>query len=84
MEQYGDFVENIKNLEDILARVRAVWTDKTAMTYDEINKNMKVFVTQISINKESSVVGYNAVNECYDEAKFDEELNRLAQKAIAV
>lgn len=84
MEQYGEFTENINRLESDLATVRAVWKDQTAITYDAINENMKVFVSQITAHLENSVAGYNAVKQNYNESQFEDELNRLEAKVAAV
>ena len=84
MEQYGEFSENINNLESSLRAVRSVWIDQTAITYDEINENMKIFVSQIVSHMENSLAGYNAVKANYNEADFDNELNMLSSKIAAV
>ncbi|MDE6435208.1 MAG: hypothetical protein K2L07_13370 [Lachnospiraceae bacterium] len=84
MEQFGEFTENINNLESSLTTVRAVWIDQTAMTYDEINENMKVFVSQITAYKENSIAGFNAVKANYNEVEFENELNQLGVKVAAV
>lgn len=84
MEQFGEFTENISNLDSSLAIVRSVWIDQTAMTYDEINENMKVFVSQITAYKANSVAGYNAVKANYNESEFESELNQLDAKVAAV
>lgn len=84
MEQFGEFTENINNLDSSLVAVRSVWVDQTAMTYDEINENMKVFVSQITALKANSVAGYNAVKSNYNETEFESELNQLGAKVAAV
>lgn len=84
MEQFGEFTENINNLESSLTTVRSVWVDQTAMTFDEINENMKVFVSQITAYKENSIAGYNAVKANYNETEFENELNQLGAKVAAV
>lgn len=84
MEQFKEFTENINNLENALRIVRAVWVDQTAMTYDEINENMKAFVAQIIAHLENSVAGYNAVKSNYSESEFENELNQLGTKVAMV
>lgn len=84
MEQFGEFTENINNLESSLTTVRSVWVDQTAMTYDEINENMKIFVSQITAYKENSIAGYNAFKANYNETEFENELNQLDAKVAAV
>ncbi len=84
MEHFGEFTENISNLDSSLATVRSVWVDQTAMTYDEINENMKVFVSQITAYKTNSVAGYSAVKVNYNETEFESELNQLGAKVAAV
>ena len=84
MEQFGEFTENISNLESSLTTVRSVWVDQTAMTFDEINENMKVFVSQITAYKENSIAGYNAVKANYNESEFENDLNQLGAKVAAV
>lgn len=84
MEQYGEFIENVNRLESNLTTVRAVWKDQTAITYDAINENMKVFVSQITAHLEISVAGYNAVKQNYNESQFEDELNRLDAMIAAV
>lgn len=84
MEQFGEFTENISNLDSSLAKVRSVWVDQTAMTYDEINENMKVFVSQITASKVNSIAGYNAVKANYNESEFDSELNQLEARVATV
>lgn len=84
MEQFGEFTENIDHLESSLSAVRSVWVDQTAMTFDEINENMKVFVSQITAYKENSIAGYNAVKANYNETEFENELNRLGTRVAAV
>lgn len=84
MEQFGEFIENISNLDSSLATVRSVCIDQTAITYDEINENMKVFVSQITAYKANSVTGYNAVKANYNEPEFESELNQLGAKVAAV
>lgn len=84
MEQFGEFTENISNLESSLTTVRSVWVDQTAMTFDEINENMKVFVSQITAYKENSIAGYNAVKANYNESEFENDLNQLSAKVAAV
>ncbi len=84
MEQFGDFTTNINNLESCLHSVRSVWTDRTAMSYDEFNENMKSFAAQITAYKENSVAGYNAVKANYNETEFESEITRLSIKVSAV
>lgn len=84
MENYGDFTEDINKLESDLATVRAVWVDQTALTFDVINDNMKIFVTQITSYFDNSVAGHRAVKENYNESQFEGELNRLDAKVAAV
>lgn len=84
MDQFGEFTENIANLESDLKTVRSTWVDQTATTFDGINENMKVFVSQITAYKENSIAGYNAVKANYIESEFESELGQLGAKVSAV
>ena len=84
MGQLGDFTDNINNLENSLTAVRSIWQDQTAMTFDEMNENIKNFVSKITEHRDNSVAGYNAVKANYNEAEYDNELNQLCAKVAAV
>ena len=84
MEQLGEFTENINRLESNWASVRSVWTDQTALTYNDMHENMKGFAAQIHAYSENSVAGYNAVKANYNESEFDRELNDLGSKVAAI
>ncbi len=84
MDQYGDFTEAINRLESSLTDVRTVWADQTALTYDCINENMQHFAMQIWIHRNNAVTGYNAVKANYNEAEFDNTVNKLNSKVSSV
>lgn len=84
MEQYGEFTENINRLEGNHTKVRSVWKDQTADTYDTINDNMKSFTLQVKNHSDNSLRGYNMVKANYNEAQFDDELNHLSAQMAAV
>lgn len=84
MSRYGEFTDNINTLDRDLDSVRTVWTDQTAITYDSINDNMKVFASKITALFGNAEAGFNAVKANYDESQFEDTIGRLSAKVVAV
>lgn len=80
-EQYGEFSGIVSALDEAQGRVRSVWTDRTAYSYDTMNDNVKLCAARIFSHYMDSVAGTNAVKANYNSDEIDRTLVLLERAA---
>ena len=79
-EQFGEFANIVSALDEAQSQARAVWTDRTAMSYDPLNNNIKSGLSRIWAHYMDSVAGTNAVKANYNSDEIDRSLDILERE----
>lgn len=84
MSLQGNFSDVIDRMDNELRSVRAIWTDMTAITYDGINENMKLFAGQMWNAYENAQRGHSLVKANYNAGEFENRVQACAAEAASV
>ena len=84
MSLQGNFSDVIDRMDNALHEARAIWTDVTAITYDGINENMKLFAGQMWNAYENAQAGHSLVKSNYNEGEFENRVQACIAEAASV
>lgn len=79
-KQYGEFIRSIISLDNAQERVRTVWRDEVAKSYDNLNDNVKMCTQKIWELFCDSSGGVEAVKKNYNPDTLDKEIARLGMR----
>ena len=84
MSLQGNFSDVIDRMDSALHDVRAVWADVTAITYDGMNENMKLFAGQMWNAYENAQAAHSLVKSNYNPGEFENRVQACISEAASV